>query len=348
MCVTARNEGKVAGIYLLVAIKMEENINVSKNTNWMLIVGLILLAIAIGLIVVGLKNNTQGKAFFNVSRLLALLSVAGIWYFGNILTKNTDLKISQNEKDNSALSLELEGQKSETASAKKKTEEVRLEVESAKEEVQKSKLETQKVALEVAKANAEAEKAKLERDHLRIKTINLQKETDRIKSIRIIANILIQDDNTYDKGGQAFNMAIENAKLDLINTNGQLIHHFKPNSTLNYGRSSDGRAQFINEYLSSNINLINTKPISILNSVGFIDLTIKPQIDALTTEDKINQTDKAQIQILVFINGVESLNFTNTEDNIGNLLKLDKYRMKVDDVFNKIEKSHKLAIGVKE
>ena len=126
------------------------------------------------------------------------------------------------------------------------------------------------------------------------------------------------------------------------------MHQFKPGPTLNYGRLNDGRTQFINEYYHSNINLINTKVIGTLNDVGYIDLIIKPQIDALTKEKQINQTAKAQIQVIVYLNGVESLNFINTEDEIGYLLGNDMYKMKVDDIFKDIEKNHKLAVGIKE
>ena len=65
------------------------------GSNWSIILGLSFMAISLYLILTALNNTSHNKLLFNVSRLMALLSVAGIWYFGNILTKNTDLKISE-------------------------------------------------------------------------------------------------------------------------------------------------------------------------------------------------------------------------------------------------------------
>ena len=85
--------------------------------NWYLLIGIAGILLSIALVVVGLRENISNKTFFNVSRLLALLSVVGVWYFGNILTKNTTKEIEANKLQTKTLELKLEGQKERAAQA---------------------------------------------------------------------------------------------------------------------------------------------------------------------------------------------------------------------------------------
>ena len=154
-----------------------------------MILGVIGLLISIGFIISGLKNSESDKSLFNISRLLALLSVIGVWYFGNILTKKTTKEIGGNRlktaeviRHSQQLEVNLAEANKRTEEAKFKTTELEIDVQGAQIEVQEAKRQTALVQLEVAKTNAIAEKAKLERDKLKDKL-------DYIKSISAIITL---------------------------------------------------------------------------------------------------------------------------------------------------------------
>ena len=146
------------------------------GSNSQLLLGAAGLLLSISLIIYGLKNSESNKTFFNISRLLALLSVAGIWYFGNILTKNTTNEIEENKlktaqviRKSQQLLLGISEANKKTEEAKRKTEELKVDVQKAQQEVENSKKQTALIQLEIEKAHAEAERAKLERERLKDK-----------------------------------------------------------------------------------------------------------------------------------------------------------------------------------
>ncbi|WP_438425419.1 hypothetical protein [Aquimarina macrocephali] len=314
--------------------------------NWQLLLGVIMLLISIILIVYGLSNNINSKTLFNVSRLLALISVAGIWYFGNINTKNTSLEIEKNKKETAEaitktaeLELNVTSAKKETEEAKLETEKIKLKVESASEAAQKAKLRTEEMTLEVEKAIAEAENAKLEREKIRQQTLILEKqntelkiESDRIKSftIRLIFKIREEGKSSLSKGfTQVYGIE---GRAALLDGNREILYFFNPGNNHNTDTAKDGRGLLIFNLHPENPELLFTKSIRSLESVNSFEFAL----GNLVKYFKIKAVNLIDAEIQFIINEIQLFTLNIRESKMGEIENSKSLQVSVKNQFSNI------------
>lgn len=296
------------------------------------------MVLAIILIIYGLQNETQNKTFFNVSRLLALLSVAGIWYFGNVLTKNTDLKITQNEIDNTTLALNLENQKTETEIAKQKAENFRLAIQKANLDAQNAKQKTKELDLEVQKAKLEVENARLERDRIKDKM-------NYVKSLYVIISykIPVKKVNNFNRGTMSLDLERKQFSSIFLTTDtfpAELYGELKP---ISLGFTSGTRG-----LQKADLKVVTLR----YEEIKFPERIIGKRLDLfkyfkgiqtydLSLMKKYKKehvsTKKIELQFELFINGVRVINKSILEKKPGEFFENNKrhdFKEEFDKIYN--------------
>lgn len=304
--------------------------------NWYIISGVVTLVLSTILIVYGLQSNINSKSLFNVSRLLALLSVAGIWYFGNINTKKTSLEIEQNKK--------------ETAQAVEKTKNLELDISTAKKETEEAKLKTEEIRLEVEranvaaqKANAEAERAKLEREKIIKQTRLLEKqnaelkiESDRVKSFRIKLLLGVNDNRVFNNYGIHSVQGVVGYVNLMINPS-KVNYKFIASQPYSLQQADNGMVLISLEFTPVNSDDLYIEAIQSLEAIRFLSI----DLGATFEREKIIPIAPIRMRISYIINGVNVITEEYIESGTKTMDKNNPLLITVQEQFKNISELYK-------
>ncbi len=280
-----------------------------------------------------------------IGSVVAATGGYGVLYFGRQISSTQNLKIADNNKK--------AAEANERAStADRIAAEANEKAKIAEGKTQELEVKSKKLNVQLNTAISSAEKEKQKRINLEIKALELEREatnirtaTDRIRSLKIITIIDIEDDGAFTGFTNGFNHVRESGYLKLLNKDLVTLHTFIPDSEIKILKNGENKIRIINHYSHENTFQLNTIQISTLNMVSHIDLKILSQIKSVLKGSVIKPIKPIITTQIVILNDVETLNFGNPETEIGTILNNEISRYPVANIFENISEQYDNKIG---
>lgn len=290
--------------------------------------------------------------WFDISRIVLIVAGLftaiggyGVLHFGNINSQNQNEKIAESNRIAALANGEAAEANKVSAIANRDAENAKLKATNAEAKSIENENRSKTLEIELEKEKQKTIKAEQELNKLKKETENIKIETDRIRTLEIYLIATFQGEFVKPPGNSEFlNVNSIGAGLSL-DIDEQAIVKFKPNSLIKSNQLGENAIQYQVRYQPIDLLKLNTLPIERLTEVHKVSIRVQQQLTKTTYLTDFVPTAKSRYDIVVIINGIETLNFNAIEKGLGDFLSQEKQQIEVKQIFEDSYIQYKAKTG---
>jgi len=296
------------------------------------------------------KSKMDPIFWFDVSRII-LISAGlftavggyGVLHFGRINSLNQNTEIAASTKVAAMANKDAAEANRIAAIANKDAETAKLQANKAQSKTIENENTSKSLSIQLEKEKQKTIQAKRELDELKKETQNIKIETDRIRTIEIYLLATFQGE--FDKSlSNGIHSPPYGAKLSLEINNSKVIS-FVPGSNMQSKKISENSIQFQIDFVPIDMLSVNRLPIEKLNEIESMQISVSQELLKTSTMEGFKQSELIRYEMMVVINGIETLILNTTEKKIGDFAASKNQIIGVNSIFKDAYTSYKNKTG---